>query len=159
MKRIPYILLLLLALSSCVPDTICRMEMDVRLKVIMKGDSMTARGQTINYSAFDCISVVPIGYDSIVYDSCKNVSSLFLPLRDDATQTRYLLTYRGKTDTLTIWHTNVMNFIDMACGCIYYYTIDSINYSTQWMDSVELLKNQVVRQPVENLRIHIHGNK
>lgn len=159
MKRLPHILWFVLALSSCVPDTVCRMEMDVRLKVVMQGDSMTERGQTIHYSSFDCISVVPVGYDSVVYDSCKNVSTLLLPLRDDTTQTQYLLTYRSKTDTLTIWHTNVMNYVDMACGCIYYHTIDSIGNSTQWIDRVELLQNQVVRQPVENLKIHLHGKK
>lgn len=158
-KRLPYILLLMLAFSSCVPDTICRTEMDVRMKVVMKGDSMTQRGQTINFNAFDLISVVPVDYDSIVYDSCRNVSTLLLPLRDDTTCTQYLMNYHSKVDTLTVWHTNVMNYIDMACGCVFYHTIEAVHYSRNWIDSVAITQDQVVRQPVENLKIYIHGNK
>lgn len=154
-----YALLLLLALSSCVPDTVCRLGMDVRLKVVMQGDSVSERGQTIRYSSFDCISVVPVDYDSLVYNNSTNISSLLLPLKDDTTLTQYLLTYRGKTDTLTILHTNEMNFIDMACGCVCYHTIDSISYTTHWMDEVELINQQVVRQPMDNLKIHLHGIK
>jgi len=152
------LLILGILICSCQPDTVCRQtNLDVRMACKLRADSITAAGQTIYYTTWDSITVRAVGSDSLVHDNAKNIERLLLPLRDNTDTTTFLLTYHEQTDTLRAYYGNRRIFVSVECGCVYYHDIDSLAYTTNWIDTILVIHDEVRVGSQENLRlIHHH---
>ena len=151
-----YFLILLsgLYLSSCRPDTGCRQEETIRLKLLITADSISSEGDTLSFT-LDSITVQGVGTDSILYNNSKSVSSLLLPLRKDTNQTRFSLLCNENKDELIITHQNSEMFISLACGCFVNHTIDDITHSGSLIDKIDIVEPQVVNYQQDNAKIHL----
>lgn len=88
--------LILLVLTSCQPDTVCRQDSDI-LCYLHCQDTLA---QTIKDTAF--------------------------VLRSDVDLTPVTIPYQGMTDTLFIHYINDFRYISMACGNFVYHELDSV---------------------------------
>ena len=153
------LLCLAVVFCACQPDTVCRQtDLEVRMACTLRGDSVTAAGQKVCYSVWDSITVFAVGSDSIVHDNAKNLKTLRLPLRDDVDTTTFVLIYHDKTDTLRAYYTSRRIFVSVECGCVYYHDLDSIFYTSNWIDTVLVTHREVNRRSAENLRL-VHHHK
>lgn len=145
-------------LFACQPDPICRLNTKVQMGVAMRYiEPREVNGQEkyVEITSWDSVSVQGVGSDSILYDNEKDVSLLNLFLRNDTTFTQYLFTWHAMTDTLSITHTNIYDFISMACGCVVDHEITDIRHSRAFIDSVEISSATVSLIDMQHIKLHL----
>ncbi len=121
------------------------------------GDNATLRQRTLP------LSVGGVGVDSIIYDSIS-LAEFNVPLKvfDTVSQFRIMRTDTTLlSDTLSVYHDNNMEFLSLECGCITYHTLRRVETTTNIIDSIIIL-NEDVRTSIEstgtNIRIYFHSD-
>ena len=144
-----------LCLVCCQPDTTCRQNTDVVAGIVLRGMSIDSAGIAHEFASWDEITVQGVGSDSVLYDSCTNVSRILVPLRIDTNITAFSLDWRNAEDIIYFRHDNTRRFISMACGCVVYHTIDSVWCDGTWIDSVKIVNSAVEPVEQDNVRIFV----
>ena len=127
---------------ACKPDTTCRLPTEVLVQI------------PISHSAIDTLIVQGCDNDLALYNANSSVTSILVPLRQDANTTQYTLFFNDKYDTLTIFHQNNTHFISLACGCAVYHIIDSVG-ATARIDSATIVNSAVETILQDNIKIHL----
>ena len=143
---------LAITLLSCQPDIICRIETDVDLGVgcnWKQWDATYLRWNTI--SKWDSVTVRGIGSDSAKYANEKDLENIYLPLRSDTDWTEYLIEWHNKKDTLKIHHQNIQRYISMACVCIVFHSIDTIEATNHFIDTLNIISTEVQNYKTRHL--------
>jgi len=140
-------------MSSCQPDTTCREDLTVGLIGELREIYYDQNEQPQLCTVWDSITIVGVGSNDTLYANDKNVKKIVLSLHNYQDSTQYILCYHGKTDTMTIRHTNTQDFVSVECGCIYDHELLSIAHTTHWMDSVETCETGIRRQGETNIHI------
>ena len=158
----------MLLLAGCAADTECRQNTAVYMKVEILGDSLrltadTARLardpnalDTVRFTNFTGMEIRGLGRDSVICDTNYLYGSAKLPLRPDSTHTDFVISYGGKTDTLTVLHDNDMQFISLACGCFVFHTIESTRHTRHFIDSVDIYNSAVTTATDTHLKVYFH---
>lgn len=149
------LLLALVCLCACQPDTSCRQDLDVTAGVTLKGTTIDSLGVGIEFTSWDSITVQGAGNDSLLYDNSKSINRLSLPLRGDTTYTVYRLNWHGQDAVITVKHDNTQRFISMACGCVVYHTIEAVSFTGSWIDSVKIINSAVEPAEQENVTVYL----
>ena len=111
----------------------------------------------------DSLTILGVGApgDSILQDSVKGLSQVYLPFRIDEGTTTYEIKYlqgvAGKlhiSDIITFNYDIVPWFVSTACGTIYNYKIKSIETTHNFIDSVTCPAGEITNANIENLRIY-----
>lgn len=102
--------------------------------------------------------------DSILYNNKKKVSTIDLPLnnlltksnpsKNLPTQSTFVLKFNTTVDTMTIYHTNINDYLSLECGCIVTHTIDTIITTNHFIDSVQIKIHDVNTINAENIRLY-----
>lgn len=113
--------------------------------------------------ALDSLSIFGIGApgDSILQDSVKSISQVYLPFRIDQNSTTYEIRYLGGLagkyklfDRITFNYDIVPMFVSSACGAVYYYKITSIEHTNTYIDSVVCPTKEITNENIENIKIY-----
>ncbi|MCH5229860.1 MAG: hypothetical protein J1F12_07715 [Muribaculaceae bacterium] len=113
--------------------------------------------------SLDSISILGIGApgDSILQDSVRTLSEVYLPFRIDQPSTTYEIRYLGGeagifrvSDFITFNYEIIPMFVSSACGTVYYYKMESINYTDNFIDSVVCPEGKITNANIENLKIY-----
>lgn len=122
--------------------------------------SSTLTPQSIS---IDSVSILGIGApgDSILQDSVRGLSEVYLPFRIDQNSTTYQIKYLfglaglyRLSDIITFNYDIVPMFVSTACGTVYYYKMNSIDYTTNLIDSVVCPSGEITNANIENLKIY-----
>ena len=162
-NRVKILLVVLLVASGCSSPNYCFEDMTTAFKV--KLYRMVYDATQEKYVEQSCsvpVTVYGLGNDSMLYD-LKTTSSLALPLMKLDTLSTFIVQQmkveEGDTsyieDTLWINHTNGLEFVSLECGCASIYTVNSVGYSVNGIDSVKILNTSVDRTQVDNLKIYL----
>lgn len=146
-------------LASCQPDTGCRVETNVTAGVIAEWVKIDTLGKGTLQTQWDSLSLQGIGSDSILYNNAKAVKTLRLPLRADTGQTEYSIQWHGMTDVLHIKHNNDRHYINMACGCIVFHTIDTVWSNGVFIDSISILNSTVENYEQDNIFLRLKAQE
>ncbi|MDP4238888.1 MAG: DUF6452 family protein [Bacteroidota bacterium] len=92
--------------------------------------------------------------DSILYKNKKNISSIDLPLNNNSSQSKFKLKFNTTLDTMTIYHTNLNDYLSLECGCIKTHSIDTIITTNHFIDSVRIIIHDVNTYNAENIRLY-----
>lgn len=115
--------------------------------------------------ALDSISIYGVGApgDSVLQDSVRNISEVYLPFRIDQNSTTYQIFYLsglpgkyGIFDEITFNYEIVPMFVSSACGTVYYYKMTSIEHTDNFIDSVICPSGEITNANVENLKIYFN---
>lgn len=113
--------------------------------------------------SLDSISILGIGApgDSILQDSVRSLSQVYLPFRIDQNSTTYEIKYLAGlagfyriSDFITFNYDIEPMFVSSACGAVYYYKIQSIDYTENFIDSVTCPKGVITNENIENIKIY-----
>ena len=117
--------------------------------------------------SLDSISILGVGApgDSILQDSVRTLSQVYLPFRIDQGSTTYEIKYLAGTagiyrmhDLITFNYDIVPWFVSTACGTVYYYKITSLENTHNFIDSVTCPTGEITNANIENLRIYFRVN-
>lgn len=155
------IAIIALGITSCTVDTECRQQINVVVGVQLQGDSLrlntdSTAYDTVSFTQIRGLSVCGVSRDSLLSDGQKSISSLSLPLRKTADTTAFAFSLAGIDDTLLVVYTREPNYISLACGCAIFSTIDTIDYTTRFIDSVEVLNTAVTTVKENHLKLYFH---
>ena len=141
---------------SCSNDETCRKNKYVRLQVSLYKASLNPTNNTFVTAAWnvDSITVQGVGVDSVLYKNSKKINLLSLNLNKIVRKTAYQLNINKIKDTLTIYHTNVTEFLSLECGCLKVYSIDSATVTNHSIDSIKVINHQVNTDNATNIRIY-----
>lgn len=110
--------------------------------------------------AIDSITVYGVGQptDSLLLDAARNVSSMYLPFRNDADTTQYVIRYdllpsTAYNDTLTFVYRRYPYFISGDCGVVFNYTVDEFSYTRNMLDSAALVAPEVTNKEAETVQL------
>ncbi len=101
----------------------------------------------------DSLNVWGVGNDSILYLDKKGVSEVLLPLRSDTSVTQFVFQFKALTDTLTVYHTNINNYVSLECGCYVSYDLDTLESKNVLIDSIAIVNKQVRNFDEEHVQI------
>lgn len=113
--------------------------------------------------SLDSITILGVGApgDSILQDSVRSLSEVYLPFRIDQNSTTYEIRYLAGLpgiyhmyDLITFNYDIVPMFVSSACGTVYYYKITSIEHSHNFIDSVVCPTGEITNANSENLKIY-----
>lgn len=113
--------------------------------------------------SLDSISIIGIGApgDSILQDSVRSLSEVYLPFRIDQNSTTYEIKYLAGlpgelriSDFITFNYDIEPMFVSSACGAVYFYKMTSIDYTTNFIDSVVCPGEVITNANIENLKIY-----
>lgn len=113
--------------------------------------------------SLDSISILGIGApgDSILQDSVRSLSQVYLPFRIDQNSTTYQIRYLAGlageyrlSDEITFLYDIVPMFVSTACGTVYYYKMISIDYTQTFIDSVTCPTGIITNESLENIKIY-----
>lgn len=111
----------------------------------------------------DSLTILGVGApgDSILQDSVRSLSQVYLPFRIDQESTTYEIRYLGGeagilriSDFVTFNYEIIPYFVSNACGTIYDYKITSIDYTKNFIDSVTCPTGEITNANTENLKIY-----
>jgi hypothetical protein len=103
----------------------------------------------------DSLTMYGSGRDtSLIYNKAKNVKPALLPLNASTTESSLVLKINGVLDTLKVSYSSNIHFISKECGYTYYHIIESINYTTNLIDTVTIIRSNVTTLNEENIRIY-----
>ena len=113
--------------------------------------------------SIDSISILGIGApgDSVLQDSVRTLSQVYLPFRIDQNSTTYEIRYLfGEAGLLRLSDKITFNydiepmFVSTACGTVYYYKITGIEHTDILIDSVTCPGGVITNENIENLKIY-----
>lgn len=113
--------------------------------------------------ALDSITILGVGVpgDSILQDSVRGLSQVYLPFRIDQNSTTYEIQYLAGVpgifhlkDYITFNYEIKPMFVSTACGAVYYYEITSIEHTDVFIDSVTCPSGVITNANMENLKIY-----
>lgn len=89
--------------------------------------------------------------------STSFVQLQFLPFLSGQTRTLYQVHYESDIDVIEFYYKENLEFVDIPCGFIATFAMDSVKYSTTFIDSITLLsKDANTDVSTENLKIYYH---
>jgi len=104
----------------------------------------------------DDFTVYGIGRaDSLIYEQANSVGSFDLPFSHSVDTTGFVLTLGTETDTLTFLYSRELHLLSMECGITTYYYIESIDNTSNVIDSVIIVNEKVTTGDDENIQIYL----
>ncbi|HEY5589927.1 MAG TPA: DUF6452 family protein [Paludibacter sp.] len=160
MKQIIYLLLISFFISavSCAVDEECRKNKTVQMIVgfHQKTHNLVTNIYTTSILTVDSLTVQGIDsmgvlVDSVLYNNKKNVSLMSLPLNKFAQESKFVVIFNDKTDTISILHTNTDEYLSLECGCLKIHSIDTVLLLTHnYIDSVKIVNHSVNNVNINN---------
>ena len=175
MKRLPFILIILLLAASffpacevenCPPNTISYLQFtfaDQHGKAVKITDTTSVIGMiSTDVTVYDTLDdgtlAERIVYDSIIHDTLINqeseAESFKVPLSYD-TETSFIFAYKhAKPDTIHISHRNIPYFTNLDCGTMMFYEIQQATSTRHQLDSLQIINSNIDNNEKENIKIY-----
>ena len=142
------ILAVIMMLVSCTPES-CLEETDANIKAPFYLNTAKA------VKAPDSLTVYGLNTGQLkIYNSAKNVTRAELPLDPVRKRCDFVLKINGTPDTITMFYDSYPHLVSIECGYTYYFTIDSVIYSRNLVDTVMIRNPFVTTANEENIRIY-----
>jgi len=114
----------------------------------MSIDSLTIQGLRL-----DTLTGRYTPVDSILYNNSLE-SKVSLPLNNFSTHSTFRLKFKTISDTMTIYHTNMNDYLSLECGCVILHKIDTVTITRHFIDSVRITNHDVNTINAENIRLY-----
>lgn len=100
------------------------------------------------------VSLVVNGSDTIAVNHIENTDNLMLPMSYTQECDTVIFNYNNSfSDTLYVFHKNILYYQSMECGTIMYHKLEDIEYSRRLIDSVAIVQEYVKFDANENVKI------
>ncbi len=143
-------------MSSCTNDEECRKERYVQLNAKFYTNILntSTNKYTTSTLTIDSITLKGVDVDSILYNNSKKISSIFLPLNKFKSESKFSVKFNQITDTITILHSNIEQYLSLECGCIKVHSIDTVLTTNHYIDSVKIKVRNVNTIQSEHVQIY-----
>jgi hypothetical protein len=144
MKRVVYLIF------SLIVAVACKEVFDAPPHALLKAtllDSSTSK------SVSSLVKVRGIGLDSLLYND-STLTFLALPLSTKNTSI-YIISFDSKIDTITFTHKDSLVYGSMETGFYYEYKLQSIGFTKNRIDSIQITDSLVTKTWHENITLYL----
>ena len=117
-------------------------------------DSQTHKGVTLTQgvTVTGIATVADTLQTDTLFNQAKDYMSLPLSYTDETT---YVMNYSERMkDTIWVTHRNIPFVSDIECGAVMHYQVESLQYTTNALDSVTLVNPQITNEERVNFNIY-----
>lgn len=93
--------------------------------------------------------------NELLYDKSPEVNLFTLPLSPDYNERSFVLSNDSINDTLTFTYTSKLQLINTVCGFVPNYTISKVENTTNFIEAVNIVNDDVNTDDKENIKIYI----
>jgi len=148
-KLLIFFLFLPIILSSCQTNKEC----DISTESLLKANFYIMDGEEEQAVFVDPISVYGLGReDSLLYEN-DSISSVFLPLSPVSETLGFVFAIATYKDTISFTYETKTYLESIECGFISNYSIDSIKYTQNVIDTIILIKKGVTIEDEDHVKI------
>lgn len=144
MKRIAYLILILIAATAC------KEVFDAPPQSLLQA---TLLNSTTDKTITSVVTAYGAGLDSLFYKDEK-LNEILLPLSPDDT-TRFLISFDSEVDTVTFIHETSVKYASMETGFYYEFKLKKIDYTKNRIDAIEIADSLVTKKLHENIKLYI----
>lgn len=155
-----YIILSAIILTLCAAcdsnDGECRKDLTVRMGISLYQMIYNPDLGVFSLQPYTTkITVYGINNDSVLYKDAE-LNTFEVPLHKTNVLSQFVLKTAETTDTITILHSNVQEFISLECGCQVTHTLDFATTTINGIDSVGIHAPNVTKTGDKNLYVYYH---
>lgn len=140
-----WIIVLIAACSGCVTDSCDDPGESMAVITLYETDNDDT-------TVIDSLTVYGVGMDDLLIYNNTETGKIELPLNPASDYADYVIINGLIYDTLKITYTTTQHFISKACGYNFFYSIESISYTRNRIDTILIINNSVNPLDEENLR-------
>lgn len=140
---------LILFMLACTPES-CFEETESFLKVSFYSYI------TQNPLAPDSVTIYGLNRDTnLLYNKTTKVQVALLPLNTETGSCVFIIRLNGISDSVEFGYTSYPHLLSKECGYTFYHNLtpDSLTYSTNAIDLIEIKKSKITTINEENIRI------
>jgi len=145
MKRLIYLILLLMIVTAC------KEVFEAPPQALLKASFYNS---TTKKAMSPSVTVMGIGSDSLLYNE-ESAYSVLLPLAKTDTS-NFIIWIDSKSDSISFIYTTTQKYASMESGFYYEYKLQSVGFSQNRIDSVEIKDSLVTTKWNENIKLYIH---
>ena len=148
MKRFKNLLLFLcivLGIFCCTPEGCYE---DIESDLVISLNESDEETQSI----IDSLTVYGLGMESDSLYKNASTENLFLPLFAGSDYSTFVVVNGQTKDTISINYNSTYNFVSKGCGYNFLYTIESVTFTKNRIDTILIINNNVSPDDEENLR-------
>jgi hypothetical protein len=102
----------------------------------------------------DTLTIRGFNRDSIIYNKALKVQPALFQLNPSSSNSKFIITVNGISDTLIIWYSSYPHFVSKECGYTYYHHLDSIPINhLNFIKDIYIGNRTITNLNVENIRI------
>lgn len=114
--------------------------------------------------SIDSLTIFGVGApgDSMILKNAASVKQVYLPMRMNVTQCKFVLHYDQKSllstllnDTLTLNYEPIPYFASEECGAMYIYKINDFSFTKHIVDSVAIPSMMITNKDAETIEIYM----
>jgi len=144
MKRFLHLIYILILVTAC-KEVYDPPPQSILLATFMNSET--------NKAITSKVSALGIGLDSyLVKDT--TINEILLPFSSTDT-TSYLITFDSQIDTITFLHQTFQKYDSMESGFYYEFKLDSIIFSHNRIDSIQITDSLITKKWHENIKLYI----
>ena len=144
MKRLLYLIFILMIFAAC------KEVFEAPPQSLLQASFYNS---TTKKSVSSLITVQGVGSDSLWVDE-TNMTEVLLPLTITDT-TRFIIWLDSKSDIITFVHKTTRKYDSMETGFYYEYKLQSVRFTQNRIDSVEIIDSLVTTKWNENIKLYI----
>lgn len=144
MKRIVYLVFLLIAATAC------KEVFEAPPQALVEA---TLLNSTTDATITSVVSVQGVGLDSLFYKE-TSLSQIILPLSNEDT-TSFLISFDSQTDTVRFIHKSTLSYASMETGFYNEYKLLDVDSSHNRIDSIQITDSLVTKTWHENIKLYI----
>ncbi len=149
------IILIVLALMTSGVFLSCREECHYKPRSLAAAHFHSVDDGIDNQSPVDSFSLSGLGNeDSLLYYNRNNLRSINLPMNGSANETGFIFNFGEEIDTVWFSYKVIPWFISLECGFVLNFELFDTRYTTNRIDSVVILINEVTSFDDANIRIY-----
>jgi hypothetical protein len=145
MKRVVYLIFFLIAAVAC------KEVFEAPPQALLKA---TLLNSTTGGTISSTISVRGIGLETYLFKDSA-LSILNLPLSAANKKSSFLISFDSISDTITFTHETSMKYASMETGFYNEYKLQSINFTKNRIDSIQIKDSLVTKTWHENIKLYL----
>lgn len=144
MKRLLYLACILMAVTAC------KEVFETPPMAFLQASLLNA---STNQEIKSNVTALGVGRDSLWIIE-PSISEILLPLSPNDT-TSYIISFDAIIDTITFIHETTQKYASIESGFYFEYKLNSIDFTNNRIDSVQIIDSLVTKKWHENIKLYI----
>ena len=144
MKRVVYLIFFLIAAVAC------KEVFEAPPQALLKA---TLLNSSTKKSLSSVVTARGIGLDSLLYKD-STLTVLILPMSPN-NKSSFLVSFDSISDTITFTHKDSLEYASMETGFYNEYKLQSINFTKNRIDSIQITDSLVTKTWHENIKLYL----